>query len=451
MQYFSPGNGLFVGDCMPFYHDGVFRFYYLQDENHHQALGGLGGHQWAQASTTDLVSWEHHPLAIAITEDWEGSICTGSTFHHEGTYYGFYATRRADRTQHLSLAVSDDAVHFTKIDPNPYLSPPGGYSPFHYRDPHVFADDSGLFHLLVTAELADQPLSLGGCLAHLVSDDLVNWELQEPFIIPGTAHTPECPDYFEWNGWYYLAFGLRGHTHYRMSRAPFGPWLRPAVCTLDSIRSRVMKTAAFGANRRLAAAFVGCREGDRDDGRIQYAGNAVFRELVQNADGTLGTGYPEEMIPASGEPIELHPFPLTDGARAENGGLLIPAAEGLEAGVIEDVPPNARITITVQPDAGTAGYGLRLRYGDAAQSGYELWCRPHERTVSLHDTSLTCVDGLDQPTELDIVMKDDLIDCSVSGRRCLINRCPEQRGDRLLLFCQNGRVLFERVIVRQLA
>ena len=76
MQYFRPDGRCFVGDCMPLFQAGTFRLYYLLDRGHHQALGGLGGHQWAQASSPDLVHWDHHPLAIPITEEREGSICT---------------------------------------------------------------------------------------------------------------------------------------------------------------------------------------------------------------------------------------------------------------------------------------------------------------------------------------------------------------------------------------
>jgi beta-fructofuranosidase len=55
MHQYKPEAPFFAGDCMPFYHDGTFHLFYLQDENHHQGNGGLGGHQWAHASTTDLV------------------------------------------------------------------------------------------------------------------------------------------------------------------------------------------------------------------------------------------------------------------------------------------------------------------------------------------------------------------------------------------------------------
>ena len=198
MQYYRPGGLFFVGDCMPFFHEGTFHLYYLLDENHHQAKGGLGAHQWAHASTRDLVRWEHHPLAIGITEEREGSICTGSTFFHEGTFYGYYATRMLDRTQHLSLATSSDSIHFEKQPPNPFASPPQGYSPYDYRDPCVFRDEeSGLFHLLVTASL--EPYALqgrGGCLAHLVSPDLAHWELREPFAHPRLPRRARVPRLF---------------------------------------------------------------------------------------------------------------------------------------------------------------------------------------------------------------------------------------------------------------
>lgn len=104
MQYFTPvGGAYFVGDCIPFAHDGTYYLYWLLDEGHHSALGGLGGHQWCVSTTRDLVHWQHHPIAIGIDEEWEKSICTGSVVFHEGQFYAFYATRLLDGGQ-LSMA-----------------------------------------------------------------------------------------------------------------------------------------------------------------------------------------------------------------------------------------------------------------------------------------------------------------------------------------------------------
>ncbi len=452
MQYYRPGGHYFVGDCMPFFHEGIFHLYYLLDENHHQAKGGLGAHQWAHASTRDLIHWDHHPLAIGITEEREGSICTGSTFYHDGTFYGYYATRMLDRTQHLSLATSSDGIHFTKQLPNPFASPPQGYSPYDYRDPCVFRDEeTGLFHLLVTATL--EPYALqgrGGCLAHLVSPDLATWQVQGPFLIPGFRGAPECPDYFHWHDWYYVVFSHAGIARYRMSRRPYGPWLRPAVDTLDGTMARVLKTAAFTGDRRIGVAFLGTRQDDRDSGRIQYAGNAVFREVIQQADGTLRTCWPAEMVPSSGAPLTLTPVALTSHAEVRPQSVHLAAAEGMEVALLDGVPRDAHLALRIAPGPGAAAYGLGLRGTGAFESGYDLCFRPYERRVELFDASLVRVEGLDRPFDLDIILTGDIIDVSIAGQATIVNRCPELKSDRLFFFAHNGDVTFEDIQVRPL-
>ena len=63
LQYFSPaGNNLFVGDCIPYYHDGTYYLYWLLDSGHHSALNGLGGHQWTLSTTKDLKNWTNYPI-----------------------------------------------------------------------------------------------------------------------------------------------------------------------------------------------------------------------------------------------------------------------------------------------------------------------------------------------------------------------------------------------------
>jgi hypothetical protein len=446
MQYFKPEGNYFVGDCMPFYHDGIFRLFYLQDEGHHGALGGLGGHQWAQASSTDLVHWTHYPLAIPITADFEGSICTGSVFFHAGVYYGFYATRRRDWTQHLSLATSQDGVHFEKVPPNPLAMPAAGYNPTHYRDPVAFRDEqTGLFHLLVTAYL--EPYAIpdrGGCLAHLVSADLKDWQLEEPFIIPGLPSAPECPDHFYWDGWYYLLFSSDGITHYRMARQALGPWTRPQVDTFDGPAARVLKTAAFHPNRRLGAAWLGTRKGDIDAGELQFGGNAVLRELIQHTDGSLGTCFPPEMLPP---PVDLFPAlsfkPLTVGAAVQARRVELAAQPGLTAAAGVGLPEKAYLSLRVTPQPGAACFGLRLRAGETFDSGYDLSFFPFEHSARLNGQALGAVSGLDQPFDLEIVLHDDIIDVCIDHRRTIIDRCPERHGNRLLCYALDGGASFE--------
>lgn len=460
MQYFKPDGDFFVGDCMPFFHDGVFRFFYLIDEGHHQALGGLGGHQWGQASTTDLRTWTHHPMAISITEEREGSICTGSVFYHDGLYYAFYATRIRDRSEHLSLAISQDGVRFEKTSPNPFFSPPEGYKASAWRDPVVFRNpDTGRFHLLVTAEREDAPLrERSGVLAHLVSDDLRRWSLEAPFLHTGFAGAPECPDYFFWRGWYYLVFSHQGIARYRMSRHPLGPWDRPRIDTLDSARLRVMKTAAFTGDRRIGAAWLSWRKDGRDDGAYQFGGNAVFRELVQNPDGSLGVTVPPELVPATVAPISGSTIAaLTPGVSAGAGFALLDTPGSLGVAILTGLPHNAHISLRVEPGDG-AYFGLRLcarpvetaTPASSFSGGYDLVFSPFERTTRLRDETAMDMDGLDRPFTLDIMLRDDIVDVGIDNRRTLIDRCPERSGDVLAFFAHHASVRFSDITVSSL-
>jgi hypothetical protein len=437
---------------MPFYHDNVFHFYYLLDEGHHQALGGLGGHQWAHATSSDLVTWTHHPLALPISEEGEVSICTGSIFHHGDSYYAFHAVRRPDWTQRLGVATSADGIQFVKQPIPAHAEPPAEYDPLHFRDPAVFYDGAGKrFHMLVTSKRVDAPIAaLGGCLAHLVSEDLQQWQMEEPFFIPGFNDPPECPDHFEWNGWYYLVFSNRLQARYRMARSPFGPWQRPPLDLLDGPWTRVMKTAPYHDNRRLGVAWIGTRSGDTDIGRFQWGGHAVFREVVQQEDGTLATKFPPEMIPAAGTPLSLVAAMQTSGVTVGGGVIRLEAGESMAAVTFANLPRNVRIRARCLPGTNAPRFGLRVRESTPFVDGVALELLAGAQRVELHDAAIEPLTGLDAPFTLDIVVKDDLIDVCVDERICLINRCPEQQGQWLTFFCHTGSVSFDAVTVQPL-
>jgi beta-fructofuranosidase len=455
VQYFAPGGDQFVGDCMPWYHDGTFHLFYLLDEGHHQGLGGLGGHQWAHASTRDLVRWQHHPLALPLAEPWEGSICTGSALHHAGVFHAFYAVRARDYSQHLAHAVSDDGITFRTPRPHPFLSPPAGYAPNNLRDPCVFAGADGQFHLLVTSRLDPFPLhERGGCLLHLVSPDLWQWRVVGPLLVPGGAAgyqaVPECPDYFVWNGWHYLLFGQGLQTRYRVARDLGGPWRRPPRDTLDTAFCAVMKTAPFGDGRRIGVGWAGPRRDDRDDGPMLWGGVAVFRELVQYADGTLGTRFVPELMPATGDALPLTVEALTPGCSGDGRRVQLRGWETQEVAALDSLPRRCHIRCRVEPVAGAARFGLGLRGSGPFAASYDLAFTPATGEVALAQERLAPVDRLDQPFTLDVVLHDDVIDVCVDGRQCLINRLPALQGERLFLFCEHGEVTFDEIAARPL-
>lgn len=452
MQYSRGPGGGSVGDCLPFFHDGVYHFYYLLDRRHHRSKAGLGAHQWAHSSSADLVRWTHHPLAIPITEQREGSICTGSMFFDGGTWYAFYATRMPDRSEHLSLAMSSDGIRFEKTLPNPFASPKPPYKQGPFRDPTVFRDPrSGHFHMLVTAELEHPAVpGRGGCLAHLVSADLRTWEQREPFLVTGYADQPECSELFSWGEWYYLVFSHFGYAHYRMSHSPFGPWSVPAVDVIDGPLARVMKSASFAGGRRIGTFFVA--EGD-------YAGFAVFRDLVRNPDGTLGSRWPAEMVPATGHAVSPGFEPLTPGVARDARGIRIESRQGFAAAGLSPVPGNVLIRFRVHPAAGSRAFGIGLRAGPGGEGAQELHFEPRRRkacwrrsqTASWREcetAALYEVDGLDRPFSVEVLGLGNILDVCIDGKRTLINNEEAPSGQLLIFFCHEGAVEFEDIQIR---
>jgi hypothetical protein len=450
MQYFKPvGNNLFVGDCIPFFHNGTYYLYWLIDSAHHSALNGLGGHQWVLSTTTDLKHWTNYPIALGIDEEWEKSICTGSVVYSDKNFYAFYATRLVNDgnvNEQLSYAISSDGIHFKKQKPNPFYTSAPGYSKRDFRDPKVFVDSAHTFHLFVASK-KDSSLMKGaeGCLVHLTSKDLKNWEVREP-VLTGQGSVPECPDYFYWQGWYYLVYSDNSNTFYVKSRNPYGPWQQPRYQALNEDWANVVKTAEFTNGRRIAAAWIPSRKDNKDDAREIFGGNAIFREAVQHEDGTLDTKFPSEVIPPTGEPLQLKSYhdSLTI---SEANDYLVNAPNGVGAAYFEEIPLNSRVTLEIEPLGDNEEYGLYLRSNNDASLGYKLAFSENNQIVSLGNTAIHGVDGLNNNIKVDIIMRDDIIDVCVDNRRCIVNRLPEQKGSFLWLYAKHGFVKFKSITV----
>ena len=268
-----PGNGVFVGDCMPYEKDGRYHVLYLKDRHHHKSKWGLGAHQWEHISTDDFSSWQIHPTAVPITDPSEGSICTGSWIRYGSKEYLYYTVRRGKGLPApIRRSVSLDGYHFEK-DPVFGFTISDRYYASSARDPKIVLDGDGFYHMFLTTRLVDENR---GCLAHFVSRDMDLWEdVGEPIYVAPDAAEPECPDYFTYRGKYYLIFSLHGKAHYMVSERPFSGFREPenAIIPCES----VPKAAIFDG--RLI--FTGFR---RMNG---YAGAMTFRTATAAEDGTL--------------------------------------------------------------------------------------------------------------------------------------------------------------------
>jgi len=276
-----PEENVFVGDCMPFYDEGRYHVLYLKDRRHHSSKWSLGAHQWAHISTNDFINWQIHPLAVEITDQSEASICTGSWIKHDGVHYLYYTVRNNDFYEErfnnnspasVHRSISHDGYHFEKDRDFSVTLSKNFHGPT-ARDPKIIMDENGIFHMLVTTTYMPEDR---GCLAHLTSEDLVNWtELNDPVYISDDPEQPECPDCFKYGDYYYILGSIRGKAHYMYSRTAFKDWIIPDERVIPC--SSVPK----GAIWKDKVIFTGF------NAIGGYGGSMTFTSAYQNDKGEL--------------------------------------------------------------------------------------------------------------------------------------------------------------------
>ena len=167
-------------------------------------------------------------------------------------------------------------------------------------------------------------------------------------------------------------------TRYRIARSPDGPWLAPERDTVDGRAFYAAKSVGYN-DRRFFIGWIATREGQRDDGAWQWAGDMAVLEAFQEADGTLAFSLPAEEVDAFQVeyPVVLAPI---DGADTQVGH----GADDRHATWLGGrLPETCLITATLRIAPGTHGCGLLLRASDDADAAYAIRLEPLRNRVVL--------------------------------------------------------------------
>lgn len=186
--HFAPARNWMNDPNGLIHHEGVFHLYF----QHNPEGPDWGNMSWGHATSTDLLNWQEHPVALWFDEDEE--VFSGSVVFDETNSSGLGTaqdpplialyTSASPRGQAQALASSTDrgytwTKHGIVLD--------RGTADF--RDPHVFRH--GDRWLMVAVEARDRQIHL------FRSDDLREWE---PLSVFGPYGAPEgiweCPDLF---------------------------------------------------------------------------------------------------------------------------------------------------------------------------------------------------------------------------------------------------------------
>lgn len=171
-----------------FYKDGVWNLYYQ-----YNPYGSKWQNMtWGHSTSTDLVNWNHQPLAII--PDGLGMIFSGSSVIDHNNTAGFgenevialYTSAGIRQMQSLAHS-SDKGMTFSKYPGNPVIT-----LDTEARDPNMFWNDKTGEWNLVLAHALDHEMLF------FTSPDLINWTLQSGFGKVGAqGGVWECPDLFQ--------------------------------------------------------------------------------------------------------------------------------------------------------------------------------------------------------------------------------------------------------------
>jgi fructan beta-fructosidase len=174
------------------HHRGVWHLFF----QHHPHSAVWGPMHWGHATSTDLLHWQEHGIALA--PEALGAIFSGSVVVDTDNTSGFGSdvrtplvavfTHHGPQQQHQSLAFSlDDGRTWTSYAGNPVLSNPGHVD---FRDPKV--------RWLSERRCWWMSLAVGDHIAFYSSPDLKRWTHESDFGAGLGAHDGvwECPDLF---------------------------------------------------------------------------------------------------------------------------------------------------------------------------------------------------------------------------------------------------------------
>lgn len=436
--FFHPSSG-WVGDVIPFAREDEFSLFYLHDERSEPKPGT----SWNLVTTSDGVHFIDRGVALAHGSDdvgdfnaYTGSIVVDAT----GVYHLFYTGQNprvvGDDGAPLQLVMhatsSGDMASWRKL-PEHSFGATAGYETSDWRDPFVFLDErSGTWRMLLAARHRDGADRRRGVIAEMVSSDLATWEPAAPFWNPRRYITMECPEVFQWGGWWYLVyseFSESFSTRYRMAKSPDGPWAVPERDSVDGRAFYASKTAERDG-RRFFFGWIATKEGSTDDGRWQWAGSLSALEARQSPDGTLRFGFSDELVASFTEKLPL-------AFEAERPAHLA-SVDGYAAAVTsDDAPERFYLTATFDIAAGTTECGVLLRSSSDGDASYIVRLEPKRGRMvfdrwprEVHGTGQWEVSG-DVPFEIELERPCDLdpgvhtIEIIVDGDICVavLDRC----------------------------
>ena len=179
---------------------------------HHPASAYQGPMHWGHATSTDMLHWQHEPVALAPGDKYDRDGCfSGSAVDDDGVLSLIYTGHICldDRgndsiiREVQCLATSHDGIHFEKQ--GCVLTPPEGI--MHFRDPKVWHEDGSWWMVIGARDASDN-----GQVLLYRGTSLRDWHLEHVLAhsAAGKSYMWECPDFFRCGNFHWLMFSPQG-------------------------------------------------------------------------------------------------------------------------------------------------------------------------------------------------------------------------------------------------
>lgn len=291
-QFFFPApEESFVGDPMPFYDEGKFQVFFLDDLRD----GQQGYHPWSLYTTENLYDYEYVKEVILFadsSDEQDLALGTGSVIKDKaGLYHAFYTghndvPRPNKPKEAIMHATSTDLKRWNKI-PEDTFDGSEVYSANDFRDPYVlYVEKEQKYWMLITTRKDER-----GIIVKYTSEDLKEWKDEGIFFENdmGTDSNLECPTLLQYKNKWYLFFSDQWSeriVHYRVSDKIDGEFECPKRDSFDADGFYAGRAETDGEKLYLFG-WNGTKDTYMDDGKYAWAGNLVVHQLVQSEDGSL--------------------------------------------------------------------------------------------------------------------------------------------------------------------
>lgn len=374
LQYWTPrGHNSWVGDVATIYHEGRYHVFYLYDRRHHASKFGAGGHYFEHFSTTDFITWTEHEAATPIEEQWE-TIGTGSPFIYNNKLcisYGLHTSRIYPD----SLTVYPDMLRYFNQHKktgsflsNPEEAYPSGAT-YSVSQDNIsnFKKSGALFHYCENPSVFTTPEGKLKMYANYKAKG--TWESASPdsgwyCTDPEFPLGGDCTFDFRWGKYEYVVGGFT--SLWRRTIGKNEPWKDMVAEGKDFYNGvNVPSVSPIGNGRYIMAGWMPING---------WGGPFLIHELIQYADGRIGTKWMKELIAPTADAVLL--------AKNAEQKTTFPVKDGnfiLTFDVVPQKKKNGKFALSFLPSDGSNIKGCEMQinitgftaqYSDAVKDGF---------------------------------------------------------------------------------